>query len=243
MPPEMTTKCATLGETFLANIALVRFLAGMSSLMLNQIPPGAVRLATELTDLRLIAGVYSRVNLYVLSCDQLAAHFARHLTLAGVCPHVLLVAISVKCLKAADLAFELLPHFGLTVKLHVIPQINTIAKGLVTDLAGARLLIGVHAHVQPQGSLQIETFVTNPAELRELLIVSPDMDVQTILRRQFRTAHMTNVRRVMGHLMHFQISPLFEDLLAFVAFYRLRFVADFQISLDSRNRVFRFALL
>lgn len=147
VPSEMTTKRATLSKTFLADIALVRFLSGVSSSMLDQISPGTIRFATELANLRLIARVYPHVNLYVLSCDQFATHLAGHLTLTSVCPHVLLVTIVVKRLKVADLALELFPRFGLAVKFHVTLQVSIFAEVLMTDLADTRLLVDVHAHV------------------------------------------------------------------------------------------------
>lgn len=224
VPPEMTTERAALRETFLADVALVGLLAGVSPPMLDQVAPGAVSLAAELADLRLVAGVYPQVNLHILPRDQLAAHLAGHLALAGVSPHVLLVAVAVERLEAADLALELLPRPGLAVQLHVAAQISAVAEGLVADLAGARFRVGVHAHVEAQGGLQVEALVADLAELREFFVVPSEVDVQAILRRELRAAYVTDVRRVVEHLVHLEVSPLFEHLLALVAFDGLRLV-------------------
>lgn len=191
----MRTKTAPLSETFLADFALVRFFTSMSSPMFNQILPGAERLATKLTNLRFLASVYPNMSLHVLPSDQLATHFTCHLILAGVRPHVLLVAIAVDCLEAAYLALEFLPRLGLTMNhLHVITEVDSIAEGLVADLAGAGLVVGVRGHVSLQRCLQVKALVTNLAELGKLLVMPPDVKPQIVIRRQLRAAHVTNVR-------------------------------------------------
>lgn len=88
---------------------------------------------------------------------------------------MLLVAIAVKCLEAAYLALEFLPRLRLTMNLHVISKVDSIAEGLVTDFADAGLLVSVHGHVSLQSRLQVEALVTNLAEFGEFLIMPSDV--------------------------------------------------------------------
>jgi len=213
----MCAKRATLSKTFVTDLAFVRSLAGMSPSMFNEILSGTERFTAEFADLRFLAGMYPNMRLHVLSPDQLAAHLARHLALACVSPHVLLVTVTVKGLKATDLALVLLPHLGPGVNLHVATEIDPIAKGLVADLASAWFFLRVHTHVSPQGRLQIEALVANLAEFREFLVVPPDVNPQVILGRQLRATHVTNVRCAVQRLVHVQISLLLEDLVALAA--------------------------
>jgi len=179
----MCAKCATLSKTFVTDLAFVWPLAGMSPSMLNEILSGTERFTAEFADLRFLAGMYPDMRLHVLSPDQLAAHLARHLALTRVSPHVLLVTVTVKGLEATDLALVLLPHLGSGVNLHVATEIDSITEGLVTDLASARLLLCVYAHVSPQSRLQVEALVANLAEFREFLVVPPNVNPQVILGR------------------------------------------------------------
>lgn len=191
----MGAKSSTLGETFLTNLTFIRSFPGMSSTMLNEILSGAKRFSAKFTDLRFLTGVYPDMNLHVLSSDQFPANLACHLTLARVSPQMFLVTITIESLESTDLTFVLLPALRLTMDLHVTPQVDAIAKGLVTNLAGARFVVAVNAHVSLKRCLQIESFVADPAEFRELLVVSSDVDLQVILRGQFSPAHVTDMRR------------------------------------------------
>lgn len=118
MSPQVRAQRATLGKTFVADLALVRLFTGMSPPVLDEVLPGTECLPAEFADLRLLAGVYPNVGLHVLPSDQLAAHLARYLALARVRPHVLLVTVAVERLEITDLALVLLPHLG-GVNLHV----------------------------------------------------------------------------------------------------------------------------
>jgi len=237
--PQMSAKRATLGKTLVTDLAFVRSLAGMSPSMLNEVLSGAERFTTEFADLRFLAGVYPNMRLHVLSPDQLAAHLARHLALARVSPRVFLVTVTVEGLEATDLALVLFPRVGPAVNLHVATEVDSIAEGLVADLASAWLLLRVHAHVSPQGRLQVEALVANLAEFRKLLVVPPDVNPQVILGRQFRATHVTNVRSAMQRLVHVQVSLLLEDLVALVAFDGTgRSLALLSTSLDLPDAVF-----
>lgn len=240
MSPKMGTEGAALSKTLVADFALVRLFAGMGPPMFNQILPGAERLTAKLTDLRLFASMYPDVSLHVLPRDQLAAHLARHLIFAGVGPQMLLVVIAVDGFEATDLAL-VLSRLGLTVNPHVTTEVNVIAEGLMADLAGARLLIGMQAHVSPQVSSQIEALVTNLAELGELLVMPSDMELQVIFGCKLRTAHGTDMRRIVQRFVHVQVSLFLENLVAFVALDRphRRFFFLFTIFLDPRDFILR----
>lgn len=212
----MQSERAALSETLFADFTLVRFLTGVNPSMFDQILPRAERFAAEFANFRLFAGVYPHVYLHVLPSDQFAAHLARNLTLARVSPHVLSVAVAVKRLEVAYLALERLSHLGFAVNLHVTSEINPIAERLVADLADVRLLGGVHAHVILQSRSQVEAFVADLAELREFFVVSPYVDLEKILRRQLRTANVTNVRRFVQRFVHLQVSSLLEAFVTFV---------------------------
>lgn len=167
----MSAQSTPLRETFLANFTLVRSLAGMSSSMLDQIFPRAKRFPAKFTDLRLLPGVYPNMNFHVLPPDQFATNLTSHLTLPGMSPKMFLVTVTVERLESAYLAFVLPPVLRLAMNLHVTSQVDPIAERLVTNLAGARLVVGVDAHVGLQSRLQIKPFVANLAELGELFIV------------------------------------------------------------------------
>lgn len=180
MSPEMSTKCTTLGKTFVANFAFVWFLTGMRSSMFNQVLSGAECFTAKFTNFRFLTSMYPNVSLHILSSDQFAAHFARHLAFTSMSPHMLLVTITVKRFEVADLALVLLPRLGLTMNLHMTTQINSIAERFVADLANAGLLFGMYAHVSLQGRLQVETLVANFTKFCEFLIMSSNMDLQVI---------------------------------------------------------------
>lgn len=225
---QMSAKGAALGESFLADFAFVRPLPGVSSPMFHQVLPRAERFPAKLADLRFLAGVYPNVRLHVLSSDQLPADLAGDLALAGVRGQVFLVTVAVKRLKLANLALVSLPGLRLAVDLHVAPQVDHVAERFVTDLAGAGLVVAVHAHVGPQGGLQVKTFVADLAELGELLVVPSDVDLQVVLRSQFRAAHVANVRRTVQGFVDVQILLLLEDLVADVALDRAGLLTIFR---------------
>ena len=147
----MNAKGAALGEPFVTDITLVRLLACMSPSMFDQVLLRAEGPPAKLTKLRLLASVYSNVSLHVPPPDQLATYLAGYLALASVCPEMFLITVAVESLEPANLALMLLSCIRLAVKLHVTPQVHSVAEGLVADVADAGLLVAVHAHVRPQG--------------------------------------------------------------------------------------------
>lgn len=216
----MSAQSAPLRETFLANFTLVRSLAGMSSSMLDQIFPRAKRFPAKFTDLRLLPGVYPNMNFHVLPPDQFATNLASHLALPGMSPKMFLVTVTVERLESAYLAFVLSPVLRLAMNLHVTSQVDPIAERLVTNLAGARLVVGVHAHVSLQSRLQIKPFVANLAELGELFIVPSYVYFQIIFRGELRAAHVAYVGGPVQRFVNVQVLLLLEHLVAHVALYR-----------------------
>lgn len=213
----MNAKGAALGEPFVTDITLVRLFACVSPSMFDQVLLGAEGPPAELTKLRLLASVYSNVSLHVPPPDQLAAYLAGHLALASVRPEMLLITVAVESLEPADLALVLLSCIRLAVKLHVTPQVHSVAEGLVADIAGAGLLVTVHAHVRPQGRLQVEALVANLAELGELFVVPSNVELQVILGCQLGTADVANVGRPVQRFVNVQVLLLLENFVAYVA--------------------------
>lgn len=192
----------------------------MSSSMLDQILPRAERFPAKFAHLRFLPGVYPDMNFHVLPPDQFSTNLASNLALPCMSPKVFLVTVTVERLEPAYLASILPPVLGLAVNLHVTPQVDPIPERLVTNLAGARLVVRVHAHVGLQGSLQIKPFVANLAELGELLVVPPYVYLQVIFRGELGAAHVAYVGGAVQRFMHVQVLLLLEHLVAHVALYR-----------------------
>lgn len=141
----MRVQRALLREPPLAQLALVRFLAGVSSLVHNQVLLHAERLAAHLAYVRLHARVYAHVDLQVvLAAHGLAAHLARDQILARVYLQVHLERGLPVALKVADGALVFLP---LAVGLHVQIEISRARVPGLADLAHERLLAGVREQV------------------------------------------------------------------------------------------------
>lgn len=172
----MGAQGTTLREPFLANLTFIRPFACVSSSMLDQVLSRAKSLPAKLTNLRLLTGVYSYMRLHVLSPYQFSTNLAGDLTLASVGPKMFLVAITVEGFETANVALVLFPGTRLTVNLHMTPQVYAIAEGLVTNLAGARFVVRVHAHVRLQGCLQVETLVADLTEFRKFLVVTSNVN-------------------------------------------------------------------
>lgn len=216
----MSAQGAPLRETFLANFTLVRSLAGVGSSVLDQILPRAKRFPAIFTDLRFLSSVYPNMNFHVLPPDQFPANLACHLTLPRVSPKMLLVTVAVERLESTYLALVLPPVLGLAMDLHVTSQVDPITERLVTNLARARLVVGVHAHVRLQCGLQIKPFVTDLAELGELLVVPSYVYFQVIFRGEFRAAHVAYMGCPVQRFVNVQVLLLLEHLVAHVALYR-----------------------
>lgn len=216
----MSAQGAPLRETFLANFTLVRSLAGVCSSVLDQILPRAKRFPAIFTHLRFLSSVYPNMNFHVLPPDQFPANLACHLTLPRVSPKMLLVTVAVERLESTYLALVLPPVLRLAVDLHVTSQVDPIAERLVTNLARARLVVGVHAHVRLQRGLQVKPFVTDLAELGELLVVPSYVYFQVIFRGEFRAAHVAYMGRPVQRFVNVQVFLLLEHLVAHVALYR-----------------------
>lgn len=168
-------------------------------------------------------------------------------------PHVFLVTVTVESLEPADLASVLSPALRFAMNLHVTFQIDSVAERFVTDVASARFVVTVHAHVRFQRRLQVKSFVAHLAEFSELLAVSPNVNLQVIFGRQFGVTHVTNARRPVQRFVSIQIFLLLENLVTHVTFYRVvrnssllvfpffcfhRFILWFALLAVSRGRSF-----
>ena len=136
-------------------------------------------------------------------------------------PQVFLVTVTVESLEPADLASVLSPALRFAVNLHVTSQIDPVSERFMTDVAGARFIVTVHAHVRFQSRLQVKPLVAHIAEFSELLVVSPNVNLQVIFGRQFGVAHVTNVRRPVQRFVNIQILLLLKNLVTHVTFYRV----------------------
>jgi hypothetical protein len=146
--------------------------------MHDQILPHAECLAAHLANVRLLARVYTHVNLQVsLAADGLAAQLARDLILAGVYLQVYLQRGFPIALEVADIALVLLP---VAMRLHVHIQIGRTRVRCVTHLADERLLAGVSEQMSFQCLIRVKAFAANLAMRHVFLIMLFLVETQII---------------------------------------------------------------
>lgn len=137
--------------------------------MHNKVLPYAERFAAHLANVRLLARMYTHVNLQVrLAAHGFSAHFACDLILARVYLEVHLQRGLPVALEVANVALVLLP---LAMGLHVHVEVGRARVRGVTHLTHERLLAGVSQQVPLQRLIRVKALAANLAVGHVLLIM------------------------------------------------------------------------
>lgn len=205
MPFHVNVKCAALGESALANAALVGLLAKVNSPVPVEVLSRGKPLPAELANFRLLSRVTSHVYFQMVARHLFIALWTSDDALPGVRVHMLLVARLVKRLKGAQLAVELFPGLRRQVQLHVDVQVVLGAALLLADVTNKRANLQVSLLMSLQRALLVESLAARFAKMREVLVVSPHVSLEIIVGRQFQAAECTSERRAVHRSMDLQV--------------------------------------
>lgn len=137
--------------------------------MNHKVLPDAERLAANLADVRLLAGMYSHVYLQIgLARDGLSTDLASYLILAAVYLQVYLQGSLPIALEVTDIALVLLP---LTVRLDVHVQVRGTGVRRITDFTNEGFLPRVSQQMPLQSLIRVKSFAAYLAVRDVLLIV------------------------------------------------------------------------